>query len=741
MREWRLLADNRCSAMRCRPFALRGLALALSLWAALAAPVHAQTIVTEYAFVPSVLAASSPAQVLLTAKVPGPATRVYLNFQPGQLGATTIVDLRDDGLGGDVVAGDRTFTVPLPRDAILAALRADDVNVVFVGFLDVYNGATRLTRLNTFAPVYTPAVGDWPMVQLAPAVRATSRVVNIVDATASPSGSLMALLREFYRWFPDAYDFVNVVFDPSRPQNRFHVTIKNTVTGTGVGMIDATATYGSAGRLLGLNVFPTQNFFDGANAGYIHEIGHQWINFLNVAPLAQGIPHWPYSSMGGGVMGITIPGSGAGGTFACIATDDNGQVRLIPRPNGPVFNPLELYLMGLLPAVQVPEQIVFDDQAAIQSTPCQGQIYGGAVTRVRAQDVINAVGPRVPAAGAAPTHFRTATILVTRTALAPPEAMALFSALAERAEGQAATMVHEGFLKQLHSPFFVAAGGRGTLDTQLDLPSPGAPTGLAVTAVSGNTVTFSWTPPAGGVPPTSYVLEGGLTPGSVLGGLAIAGTPTSVPLGLPTGVFFVRLHAMAGPQRGPASNEVQVFVNVPVPPAAPTNLLGLVNGSALALAWQQPASGGTPTGALLDVSGSLTASLPLGPGDTFQFPSVPAGTYTLAVRATNASGTSAPSNPVTLTFPGPCSGPPQVPAGFAATQSGNTVSVAWNLPLTGPAPTGYALLVTGAFNGTIPLATRGIAGTVGPGSYTLSVSASNPCGSSAFALTQTVVVP
>ena len=343
--------------MRCRPFALRGLASALGLWAALAAPAQAQAqVVTEYAFVPSVLAASSPAQVLFTARVPGPATRVYINLQPGQLGATTIVDLRDDGLGGDAVAGDCTFSVLLPRDAILTALRPDDVNVVFVGFLDVYDGATRLTRLNTFAPVYTPAVGDWPMVQFASTVRATTRVVNIVDATASPSGSLSAVLREFYRWFPDAYDFVNVVFDPSRPQNRFHVTIKNTVTGTGVGTIDASATYGSAGRLLGLNVFPTQNFFDGANAGYIHEISHQWIQLPERRAARPGHPSLAVSSMGGGVMGITIPGSGAGGTFACIATDDNGQVRLVPRPNGPVFNPLELYLMGLLPAVQVPER-------------------------------------------------------------------------------------------------------------------------------------------------------------------------------------------------------------------------------------------------------------------------------------------------------------------------------------------------------------------------------------------------
>lgn len=60
-----------------------------------------------------------------------------------------------------------------------------------------------------------------------------------------------------------------------------------------------------------------------------------------------------------------------------------------------------------------------------------------------------------------------------------------------------------------------------------------APIGLGVHSVVGNTVTRHWTIDPGGVAPTGFVLEG---------------------------------------------------VNVPVAPSAPANLLGLVNGSSLALA-------------------------------------------------------------------------------------------------------------------------------------------------------------
>jgi hypothetical protein len=127
--------------------------------------------------------------------------------------------------------------------------------------------------------------------------------------------------------------------------------------------------------------------------------------------------------------------------------------------------------------------------------------------------------------------------------------------------------------------------------------------------------------------------------------------------------------------------------------------------------------------------------------DAFNFANVPSGTYTLALRATNASGSSAQSNPVTLTFPGPCSGAPLAPSNFLAYRIGNLIKVLWDPATAGPAPTAYVLTVSGAFVGTFPTTGRQLMGTVGAGSYNFNVTATNACGASPATATQTVVVP
>jgi hypothetical protein len=196
-----------------------------------------------------------------------------------------------------------------------------------------------------------------------------------------------------------------------------------------------------------------------------------------------------------------------------------------------------------------------------------------------------------------------------------------------------------------------------------------------------------------------------------------------------------------GPFRSAASNEIRLHVGVPVVPSPPANLLGLVDGSTLVLAWRNTYEGGAPTSMILDVTGSIVTSLPLGIDDSFSFAGVPAGTYTLALRAQNAAGASLPSNALTLTFPGPCSGPPLAPTDVQASRAGNTVFVNWAPGTSGPAPTGYVLHVTGAFVGSLATSERALSGTVGPGAYTLSVMAVNTCGASAATTPQTIVVP
>ena len=240
---------------------------------------------------------------------------------------------------------------------------------------------------------------------------------------------------------------------------------------------------------------------------------------------------------------------------------------------------------------------------------------------------------------------------------------------------------------------------------------------------------------------TGYVLEGGVSPGQVLASRLIGSTATTFTFTAPTGVFFIRVHALVGATKSAASNEIRIAVNVPdtsiragQPDGAGQRLV-LEPDLAKHRGWRYANSDH------LEVTGSISTSFTLGVTESFGFSGVPPGTYTFAVRASNAAGVSAASNPVTLTF-GACA-PPGVgmPTNFVASKSGNIVSVSWAPPATGPAPTGYVLLVTGSFVGNFPTTGLALSGPVPPGSYTLRVLATNGCGNSAATPEQVVTIP
>ena len=207
------------------------------------------------------------------------------------------------------------------------------------------------------------------------------------------------------------------------------------------------------------------------------------------------------------------------------------------------------------------------------------------------------------------------------------------------------------------------------------------------------------------------------------------------------GAYYARMQSFAAGETSAPSNEIRLFVNTPTPPSAPANLLGLVNGSTMGLAWRHTYEGAAASSMLLDITGTTNTTLPIGLADSFTFGPVPAGTYTLTVRGVNAGGIGPPSPPVTLTFPGACSGAPLPPARFLAYRAGTTIFAVWDPAASGPAPSGFVLHVTGSYVGDIPTAARSLSGAIGPGSYGLSVRATNACGSSAPTTVQTVLVP
>jgi hypothetical protein len=286
----------------------------------------------------------------------------------------------------------------------------------------------------------------------------------------------------------------------------------------------------------------------------------------------------------------------------------------------------------------------------------------------------------------------------------------------------------------------IAIGGEVFTVTQAGGdPTPAAPVGLVAHLIAANQVTLRWTVPPTSFPPTNFVVEGGTLPGSVQASLPTgSATPTFI-FQAPAGSYYARVHALNGALRSPASNEIPIHVLVPVPPSAPANLLGLVNGSTVGLAWSNTYVGGAPTSLMLDVTGPITTSLPLPLVELFIHFGVPAGTYTLRLRAVNAAGSSPPSNAVTLTFPTPCTGPPLAPSLFAY-NVGRAVFLSWAPAASGAAPTSFVLNVTGTFTGTLPIGGRFHNGIVAPGTYSFTVSATNPCGTSAPSAMQTLIV-
>jgi hypothetical protein len=379
------------------------------------------------------------------------------------------VALRDDGAGGDAVAGDGEWTIELAAGPLVGGLTAADVFRRFVGFADLYVGGTRTARVNLFVQVWTPELGAVGIASPDATTRYSTHVLNIADPAlfAMDAGTNdAAVVQRLIQRFGDGFDFVDVVFDRATVANRYHYVVRNAVSGIGLGANDLGSAYGSAARLKGITVFPGMTFFDAGARAHSHELGHQWVNYLAQAALAPGGPHWPVSTLASGTMGFSLPGIGEGVNYPCTLTPVAEGLAATPRTGLVVFKDLDLYLMGLLPASEVATHYVFKSQATALSFACEGTIPYAQFTSVSIADVVASATPRVPAYPAAQREFTVGVIVVSDAPLSD-EAMAFYDFFARRADARTALAVHEGLVQQVDAPFFVQTGGRGTLTARL----------------------------------------------------------------------------------------------------------------------------------------------------------------------------------------------------------------------------------------------------------------------------------
>lgn len=287
------------------------------------------------------------------------------------------------------------------------------------------------------------------------------------------------------------------------------------------------------------------------------------------------------------------------------------------------------------------------------------------------------------------------------------------------------------------------------------LAVPAAPTSLAA-SVSGPTVVLTWTAPAAGDPPTSYVLEVGSTSGQsdLVNSDTGSSSSTLIATSVPPGTYYARVRARNAGGTSAASNEVAVVVTGTCnsAPFAPTDLRAFNPGgspSDITLTWNAPGTGCPPTSYRIEAGsapgGSDLVSFSTGNGETsFTALGVPSGFYYVRVRAVNGAGASGFSNELLLHFGG-CANPPAAPTSLTGQIGGSSVLLSWTAA--SGSPSSY-VLEAGSSSGSSNIAvsdtgslSTSLTASAAPGTYYVRVRAKNACGTSAASNEVIVVVP
>jgi hypothetical protein len=267
---------------------------------------------------------------------------------------------------------------------------------------------------------------------------------------------LVAATRRFLSGRPDV--FQQVVVYTTRPLNpvpgtlAFEVNVRNDVLGIGLETMDHSRAWGSAGALESVVYMDSvDTYADTDGFEFLaHEVGHRWLARMRLggdgavpraALLGRGGVHWSFF--------LDSDASVMEGN----AIADRGSGRFETVDFARRFSPLDQYAMGLRTAAEVPEFFYVDVPDDFRpnrpfkasSAPEAGVSFTGVRRDVRIEDVVGAMGPRVPAA--APPTFRQAFVLIGDD-FAPATA------------GRVRTLAR---IRSRFGPYFTeATGGRGS---------------------------------------------------------------------------------------------------------------------------------------------------------------------------------------------------------------------------------------------------------------------------------------
>ena len=336
--------------------------------------------------------------------------------------------LRDDGLEGDRVAGDFIYTSGAFR--YNTAVKPQDyfeqdpdsppgINIVDVGAIHIQELDGAAAEVFLIRPQVGLVRDDLPTValqQLSTNVAVSPHLINVrSDALATqhsmrgPRWRVDQVTKPIYDVLPDEFDFFNlfstshVEQQPRMSSVNYRAGVQDSVkvdwTGSAHLQQDSTAFFGSAGRLLGLNLLDTMDRgMYGNNA--THELVHQWsAYFSDSLGLNSGFAHFAHNSSAASLVGGQAWIDNGDGSY----TIDFSEGR-----NGATHaSPLDLYMMGLIDKSQVPDILIYDPNVSPRKSPDNPIIRPEEIIgRVSIDEIVAAHGERTPSVAASAKDFR-----------------------------------------------------------------------------------------------------------------------------------------------------------------------------------------------------------------------------------------------------------------------------------------------------------------------------------------------
>jgi hypothetical protein len=376
--------------------------------------------------VPSVIRSDGVDTFRVEVDVNGSVAAVFLQNGGGRVqfvsGAST-ESMRDDGLLGDRKAGDNVFTssllcyntnIPMLEFLYFETNSPKGLSFESAGQVSVVetNGITNRFLIPPAVGVLSKTIPTVETVFLASNILSSDHLINIQSTNRETQRSfrwvnnLQNLTKPIYAVLPDAFDFFNffsidhleyvdIGFWSENVIAGLHHTVQVKYTGTGMPLVNNSVYFGSAGRLLGLNMM------DSCGRGVYtlnatHELVHQWASYTSVGlGISQSGGHYIQGCSANSAVGGQNWINNGNGTFTkdCNSRHTNAAA-------------IDKYMMGLIAGSNLPPIVINTNSIACSSnfTPTR---------TVTVSEIQSVHGVRTPTPENAQKDFKIAFVAET----------------------------------------------------------------------------------------------------------------------------------------------------------------------------------------------------------------------------------------------------------------------------------------------------------------------------------------